>query len=195
MLLGVDESLGRILDTLEASAKLDDTVVVVAGDHGYFYGEHGLGGERRLAYEETARIPLMVRYPALATPGATPEQLVLSIDLASTLLEVGESQPARPLHGRSLVPILRGEDPDWRRSFLIEYYSDTVFPRIVTMGYRAVRTERHKYIRYLELEGMDELYDLEADPYELTNLMGSSAHAPVLETLRGELERLLDETP
>ena len=195
MLLSVDDSLGRILNALQARAELDNTVVVVAGDHGYFYGEHGLGGERRLAYEETARIPLLVRYPALATAGAMPEQLVLSIDLAPTLLEIGESQPARPLHGRSLVPIMRGEEPDWRRSLLIEYYTDTVFPRIVSMGYRAVRTERHKYIRYLELEGMDELYDLEVDPHELTNLIDSASHARILESLRSELERLLDETP
>ena len=73
---------------LEARGELDNTVFVVAGDHGYFYGEHGLGGERRLAYEESARIPLMIRYPPLSAPGTTPEPLVMNLDLAPTVLDL-----------------------------------------------------------------------------------------------------------
>jgi N-acetylglucosamine-6-sulfatase len=99
--------------------------------------------------------------------------------------------PEQPLDGRSLVPVLKGEPKDWRSSFLIEYFSDTVFPRIHKMGYQAVRTERHKYIHYTDLEGMDELYDLGSDPYELRNLIGSPGHAADLSELRGELGRLL----
>ncbi len=195
MLLGVDESTARILEELEELGSLDNTVVVVAGDHGYFYGEHGLSGERRLAYEETARIPLLVRYPPLVRAGLAPEPLAMNIDLAPTLLELAGSEPSRPLHGRSLVPLLRGETPsDWRTSILIEYYSDTVFRRIVTMGYKAVRTERYKLIDYLELEGMDELYDLEIDPFELDNVIGDPAYAELESEMRSELQRLLDET-
>jgi len=195
MLLGVDESTGRILDALDAVGQLDNTVVVVAGDHGYFYGEHGLGGERRLAYEESARIPLLVRYPPGIPAGTTPAQLVMNIDVAPTLLELAGSTPARPLHGRSLVPLLGGEIADeWRSSLLIEYYTDTVFRRIVTMGYKAVRTDRYKYIDYLELEGMDELYDLENDPYELDNLISDPEYEAILAEMRAELERLLEST-
>ena len=87
---------------------------------------------------------------------------------------------ADPMHRARAVaacPLLRGEPPSWRQSVLIEYYSDTVFPRIRNMGYQAVRTERYKYIDYLELAGMDELYDLQADPYELDNLVGSARGA------------------
>jgi N-acetylglucosamine-6-sulfatase len=110
-------------------------------------------------------------------------------------LELGDAEPSQPLQGRSLLPVLRGETPtDWRTSFLIEYYTDTVFRRIVTMGYKAVRTERYKYINYLELDGMDELYDLEADPYETTNLIDDPGSQELLAEMRAELARLLEET-
>jgi N-acetylglucosamine-6-sulfatase len=194
MLLAVDDSLGRIVAALERKGALNDTVVVFTSDHGYFYGEHGLNEERRLAYEETIRIPLIVRYPALAAAGATPGQMALSIDLAPTLLEMAGLQPASAVQGRSLVPLFRGRAPGWRSSFLIEYFSDTVFPRIRNMGYVAARTERHKYIRYRELQGMDELYDLEADPFERTNLIERPAARDVLQQMQAELQRLLEQT-
>jgi N-acetylglucosamine-6-sulfatase len=194
MLLAVDDSLGRILAALERKKALDETVVVFTSDHGYFYGEHGLNEERRLAYEETIRIPLLVRYPPMVAAGTTPAQMALSIDLAPTLLDIAGLQPAPAIQGRSLVPLFRGTAPGWRSSFLIEYFSDTVFPRIRNMGYVAARTERHKYIRYRELPGMDELYDLEADPFERTNLAGRPAARDLLRRMQAELQALLDQT-
>ena len=92
------------------------------------------------------------------------------------------------------MPLLRGERPEWRKSVLIEYFSDTVFPRIRDMGYRAVRTERYKYIDYLELDGMDELYDLVVDPFELDNLVGSDRESKLRPALEAELARLRRET-
>ena len=171
MLLGVDDSLGRIVATLARKGILDDTMVVFTSDHGYFYGEHGLNEERRLAYEEAIRIPLIVRFPRLTTAGTTPLQMALSIDLAPTVLEVAGLPPRPDIQGRSLVPLLTRTVNDWRSSFLVEYFTDTVFPRVRTMGYVAARSARHKYIQYRELRDMDELYDLDADPYELTNLV------------------------
>jgi len=88
-----------------------------------------------------------------------------------------------------------GEKPKWRDSFLIEYYSDRVFPRVLQMGYKAVRNERWKYIHYLELEGMDELYDLKTDPYELKNMISDPAAALKLEEMKVQLKNLLRETP
>ena len=190
MLLGVDESLGRLMQTLDELGVLDDTVVIFTSDHGYFYGEHGLDQERRLAYEETARIPLIVRYPKFVRAGSTPAPMVQTIDLAPTVLALANVADTEPRDGVSLVPLLKGEAPPWRSSLLIEYYSDTVFPRILTMGYAAVRTNRYKYIRYTELPGMDELYDLEADPYEMDNLMGSPRAAALLPEMQAELKRL-----
>jgi N-acetylglucosamine-6-sulfatase len=194
MLLGVDESVGRMVQALRDMGELDNTVFIFTSDHGYFYGEHGLNEERRLAYEETARIPLIVRYPAVARANAERTQLVQIIDIAPTIVELTRVADTAPRQGRSLVPLLRGSDPAWRNSILIEYYSDRVFPRILTMGYQAVRTERHKYIHYLELPGMDELYDLQSDPFERNNLIGSEEGRRLLPEMQAELTRLQQES-
>jgi N-acetylglucosamine-6-sulfatase len=194
MLLAVDESLGRIFDTLTALGQLDNTMIIVAGDHGYFYGEHGLNEERRLAYEESARMPLLIRYPGQIAAGTTPAQLVLNLDVAPTLLDVAGLSPEPGMQGTSLRPLFSGAAPPWRKSFLIEYYTDIVFPRIRNMGYEAVRTERYTYIHYLELPGMDELYDLKADPYEVTNIMNAPAGRAALPEVQVELARLQRET-
>jgi N-acetylglucosamine-6-sulfatase len=194
MLMSVEEGVGRILAALEKNNQLDRTLVIFTSDHGYFYGEHGLSVERRLAYEETIRIPLLMRYPPLIAAGSKPAEMVLSIDLAPTILELGGAATAARLHGRSLLPLLRGTPVDWRKSLLVEYFSDKVFPRVLNMGYQTVRTERHKYIHYTDLQGMDELYDLQADPYELRNLIADPASKPVLEQMRTELNGLLERT-
>jgi N-acetylglucosamine-6-sulfatase len=194
MLLAVDDSLGRIMALLDERGVLDDTIIVVTSDHGFWYGEHGLSNERRLAYEEALRIPLMIRYPARIRAGLRPGQMALSLDLAPTMLELaGAPVPAR-LHGRSLVPVLDGGNPDWRESFLVEYWSDSVFERMDHMGYKAVRTDRYKYIQYVDLDGMNELYDLATDPYELHNVIDEPRYADVLPRLQAELNRLLEET-
>jgi N-acetylglucosamine-6-sulfatase len=194
MLLGVDDSLGRILTALERKGMLNDTVVVFTSDHGYFYGEHGLNEERRLAYEETIRIPLVIRYPPLTMAGSTPPEMALSLDIAPTLLEVAGLQPGAGMQGRSLVPVLKKEARAWRTSFLIEYFTDTVYPRIRNMGYVAARTARHKYINYRELQGMDELYDLDKDPYEETNIIDHSDARDTLHQMQAELQRLIEQT-
>ncbi len=183
MMKAVDESLGRILDTLHRARRLDDTVVIFTSDHGYFYGEHGLGAERRLAYEETIRIPLLVRYPGLFNPGAKPEQMVTSVDIAATALELAGVKSSLRLDGQSLL------SPRHREDILIEYFSDTVFPRIRSMGYKAVRTNRWKYIQYLELKGADELYDLTTDPYERVNRIADEK-APIA-AMKQRLARLV----
>jgi N-acetylglucosamine-6-sulfatase len=191
MLAAVDEGVGELCAALEQTGVLDATVFVATSDHGYWYGEHGLSVERRLAYEEGIRIPLLVRYPPLVRPGRLIDALSLSIDLPPTLLELAGVAGEHPVDGRSLAPLLRGESPpDWRTSFLIEYFSDTVFPRVRNMGYQAVRTEQYKLIRYTELDGMDELYDLRADPYELENVIDQPALQGTLRALQGELARL-----
>jgi N-acetylglucosamine-6-sulfatase len=194
MLMAVDEGLGRIVAAIDALGELDNTVVVVTSDHGYWYGEHGLSAERRLAYEEALRIPMMIRYPAKITAGSRPGETVLSLDIAPTMLEfAGVPVPAN-LHGLSLLPVVENTVSDWRSSFLIEYYSDTVFTRIVTMGYKAVRTDQYKYIQYVDLEGMDELYDLAQDPYELINVIDNERYEKTLQEMRTELARLLEIT-
>jgi arylsulfatase A-like enzyme len=194
MLMGVDDGLGKMLKALKASGQLDNTVVVVTSDHGYWYGEHGLSEERRLAYEEAIRIPLLIRYPAKIKAGSKIEQTALSLDLAPTLIDLAGQSVDKHFQGRSLVPLFSGPVTNWRTSFLIEYYSDHVFERIVDMGYKAVRTDRYKYIHYLDLDNMDEFYDLQEDPYELHNLIGDPDASQAINEMKAELEKLLAET-
>lgn len=191
MLLAVDESLGILLQELENMGQLDHTVIVMAGDNGYWYGEHGLNDERRLAYEEGIRIPLLIRYPGLPSKGVSIPSMVQNIDLAPTLLDMAGVKQKNNMDGRSLLPLMKGRKVSWRKSILIEYYSDIVFPRILNMGYKAIRTEKYKYIRYEELRGMDELYDLEADPFELKNLIVSPESMGVLTRMQTELNELI----
>lgn len=189
MLMAIDDGLGEMLEALKKNGKLDNTIVVLTSDQGYWYGEHGLNPERRLAYEEVIRIPLLIRFPKSIKPHSTADQMVLSIDLAPTLLEFAGLKCDEYLQGMSLLPIINNSVKEWRNSFLIEYYSDHVYERMDHMGYKAVRTERYKYIHYLDLEGADELYDLHQDPYELRNMIND----PKAETLVVDMKKLLNE--
>jgi N-acetylglucosamine-6-sulfatase len=191
MLAAVDEGIGRMRDVLAKTNQLDRTLFILTSDEGYFYGEHGLSVERRLAYEESIRIPLLIRYPRLIRAGLEVRESVLNIDLAPTILELAGVAIPRDVQGRSIRPLLEGKPMPARESFLIEYFSDTVFPRMHRMGYKAVRTEQWKYIRYLEIENAEELYDLRADPYEQTNLVRAPAAPSELTRLRTELDRLV----
>jgi N-acetylglucosamine-6-sulfatase len=193
-LSAIEEGVGEIFSALKETGQLDNTLIVFTSDNGYFYGEHGLSVERRLAYEESIRMPLLVRYPRMIKAGTAPGEIALNIDLAPTLLSVAGASVPGDMQGRSLAPLLKGEKVRWRDSFLIEYYSDRVFPRISQMGYKAVSNGRWKYIRYLELEGMDELYDLKADPYEMKNLVNQPGAKKALSDMKQEMERLLKET-
>jgi len=209
MMLGVDESVGALIETLEKRGELDETVIIFTSDHGYFYGEHGLNPQRRLAYEPTARIPLLIRYPALVGAGARIEPLALNLDLAPTVLSVAGLTPGSHIDGQSLLPLIGGDVESLYSSFLIEYKKEpseylggarrnserrSEFERIFDMGYNSVRTDRYKYIQYTHLEGMDELYDLESDPYEINNLFGTPERATLQQQLQQELARLLEET-
>lgn len=191
MLAAVDESTGALLKALEETGQLDNTLIVVTGDEGYFYGEHGLSVERRLAYEESIRIPLLMRLPALIAGGAKRDQVVTTLDLAPTLLELGGATVPSAYQGHSLVPLLKQNGPELRDAFLIEYYTDTVFPRVRNMGYQAVRTNDWKFIHYVDLKDADELYDLNRDPYEMRNLIGNSKLA---DRMRAKLAQMLEET-
>ncbi len=191
MLAAVDEGLGQILAELEKQGTLNQTVVMVIGDNGYFYGEHGLSEERRLAYEESIRLPLLMRYPPRVKAGAEPTGMALTTDLAPTIVEL-TGAPALPnIDGHSLMPLFARTPADWRKSFLIEYTTDIVFPRTLKMGYDAVRTERYKYIRYRDLKDMNELYDLQEDPFEVSNLITAPTAAAVRKVMEVELDRIL----
>jgi len=190
MMASVDEGVGLILQALERNGTLDDTLILFLGDNGFFFGEHGLGAERRFAYEEGIRTAFFVRYPRLVKPGTVIGPMVLALDIAPTLIELGGGRPGGQIQGLSLVPLFRGRSR-WRKSFLIEYYNESAWPWIVGMSYKAVRTERAKLIHWVHKEGVDELYDLARDPYEIRNVIGRPAYGRVRARLYGELRKLV----
>jgi N-acetylglucosamine-6-sulfatase len=187
-LAAVDEGVGALLRALGRRGRLDDTLIVFTSDNGYLLGEHGQFDNKRFAYEESIRVPFIIRYPRRVAPGTRIDDLALNIDVAPTLIELAGAEPLEKVHGRSLVPLLGGRATGWRASFLAEYFLEKVAPR--APAWQAVRTRRWKYIHYPDLEGMDELYDLGADPGEVRNLIADPASRPVLGNMKAELERL-----
>jgi N-acetylglucosamine-6-sulfatase len=197
MMAAVDEGVGQILAVLERKGELDNTFIVFLSDNGYFFGEHALGPERRFAYEEGIRSPLLVRYPARVKARSRIDRLVICQDLAPTLIQLAGGRPGGHIQGRSLLPLFaaggRRAAADWRKSILVEYWAEQAMPWLVGMTYKAVRTDRYKYIRWINRarDGeLDELYDLREDPYELNNLSRSRKMAPVREKLQRELRKL-----
>jgi arylsulfatase A-like enzyme len=201
MMAAVEEGVGQILEVLERKGELDNTFIVFLGDNGYFFGEHGLGPERRFAYEEGIRSPFAIRYPKRVKAGTTRRELIICQDLAPTILALAGGKPGEHIQGDSLLPVFAQQDkrartPGWRKSILCEYWAEQAMPWLVGMTYKAVRTDRYKYIRWINRarDGeLDELYDLDNDPHELDNLNRSRAMAPVKEKLKGELRRLVAE--
>ncbi len=192
MLLAVDEGLGALTETLSAQGLLDDTIIIFTSDNGYFYGEHGLTVERRLPYEEAVRMPLLVRYPVWAAPGARIDAFVSSVDFAPTALETANIPIPRHVQGKSFGPLLRGETKAIRPSTLVEYYSHEIpIPWTVAMDYRVVLKRNFKFIKWLRFETADELYDLNADPYEDNNLIDDPAYSDILAELRTDLRKLV----
>src|SRR5215813_11612758 len=118
MLASVEEGVAEIFKTLENQKQLDNTLIIFTSDEGYFYGEHGLSVERRLAYEESARIPMLMRFPKLIKPGSNITEMALNIDIAPTLLEIANAPISKNLDGRSLLPLLKRQKVPWRKSFL-----------------------------------------------------------------------------
>jgi arylsulfatase A-like enzyme len=194
MMAAVDEGVGQILKTLEDQGELDNTCIIFLGDNGFFFGEHGLGPERRFAYEEGIRSPFTVRYPALVKAGSTRDQLVICQDIAPTLIELAGGKPGPQIQGKSLLPVLRASRAKHRDAVLVEYWAEQAMPWLVGMTYKAVRTQRYKYIHWVNRgrDGeLDELYDLQKDPWELKNLNASRAHATVRAQLRRTLGNLV----
>lgn len=188
--VSVDQQVGRVLEKLDEMGITDDTIIVYAGDNGFFWGEHGLF-DKRLAYEESIRIPFFVRYPAITGKGGKRNQMVLNIDLAPTLLDMlGIPVPAA-IQGSSLVPVMKNGNTAGRDSWLYEYFPE--FPTHVP-GMTAVRTDRYKYIEYQENVRKPELYDLKKDPGEKHNLMNSTRGKKLSGELGRELKRLKKDT-
>jgi arylsulfatase A-like enzyme len=186
-LASIDDGLGKLLAALEETKALDDTLVIFTSDNGYFWGDHGLG-DKRWAYEPSVRIPFLVRYPKLVKPGTKIDGLTVSLDVAPTALELAGVPVPASVQGKSLVPLMKGQADGWRNELLLEYFVDKQIPTVP--AWRAVRSDRWKYVTYPGHPDWDELYDLAADPNELTNRAADPAAAADLAALKASLAKL-----
>jgi N-acetylglucosamine-6-sulfatase len=191
----VDESVGRIYEALRKTGQLENTVLVFTSDNGFALGEHGRT-DKRTAYEESLRVPLLVRYPRLAKPGTVIREMALTLDLASSLLDICGAPTLPDADGKSWKPLLAGDRSGWRTAFFYQYNYEPQFP--YTPNVRAVRTDRWKHIHYPHGDGNPdrytaELYDLHTDPLETQNLISAPAHSQRIQELRAELARLMHQ--
>jgi len=176
---GADENLGKLLDALDELGIAEDTVVVYASDNGYYLGEHGLGDKRSI-YEESLRIPMLVRYPRLFGKGRVVDEMVLNIDLAPTFLDLAGVPAPREMQGVSWKALAAGQKPaNWRQSFLAEYFYEDGGGQTPTLV--GVRTATAKLVKYPGHPEWTEAFDLTADPYELKNLAADPAFTAKLE--------------
>lgn len=193
MILSIDDSVGRVMETLKKRGLDKNTVVLFTSDGGHFWGEHGLI-DKRCAYEESIRIPLLARFPSLIKPGSRCDAVVANIDVAPTLLELAGLDVPDSIDGRSLLGLLKvpAATESWRESLLYEYYWEPQFPQTPTMF--CLRGQRFKLIQYHGIWDTDELYDLATDPHETRNLIREPAQQKRVAEMRRRLHQRLKET-
>jgi N-acetylglucosamine-6-sulfatase len=190
-LCGVDDSVGRVLDALQKRGELDSTLVIYMGDNGFAFGEHGLI-DKRTAYEESMRVPMLMRCPELFPGSRVVSHVVANLDIRPTVFDVAGLNPGTAHPGASVVPLLQGRESPWRSDLLYEYYWERDFPQTPTV--HALREERYKYIHIHGIWDIDELYDLQQDPYESNNLIFSEEHRSVASRMNQRLFQILKET-
>jgi arylsulfatase A-like enzyme len=186
----IDDNMGRLLDFLKETGLERDTIVVYTSDQGFFLGDHGLY-DKRFMYEESLRMPLLVRWPARVRAGSVSEAMALNVDFAPTFVEAAGAAVPAAMQGRSLLPLLRGETPaDWRTAIYYRYYHDPGHHD--TRAHYGVRTATHKLIHFWRKKQW-ELFDLRSDPQELRNLHGQPGQEAVTAELQATLARLRAE--
>lgn len=188
---GVDDSVGRLTALLEELGIADNTIVIYSSDQGFYLGEHGWY-DKRWMYEESMAMPLIVRWPGVTDPGSRNKHLVQNLDYAPTFLQAVGAEIPNDMQGRSLVPLLKGEQPDdWRDALYYHYYEGPPAVHKVAAHY-GVKTDRYKLMHFYETDEW-ELYDLQSDPDELTNIYGQDASRKVTAELKQRLVELREQ--
>ena len=189
-LCAVDDGIGRVMDQLKKMGIHDETLVIYMGDNGFMFGEHGLI-DKRVAYEPSIRVPLLVQCPELFKGGTVVDQVVANIDIAPTVMEaMGLAKPAH-FDGQSFLPLAQGRNIPWRDYFLYVYYWEKNFPQSPTVF--SLRGDQYKYITYYGLWDTDELYDLKADPAESKNLLPDPKFRGIAREMETRLYAMMDE--
>ena len=184
---GVDESVGRLMDTLKEMKLSDNTIVIYSSDQGFYVGDHGWY-DKRWMYDESLKMPLIVKWPGVAEAGSKSEALVQNLDYAETFLDIAETEIPSDMQGASLVPLLKGAQPkDWRQSIYYHYYE---YPSVhMVPRHYGVRSHKYKLMKFYQFDEW-EFYDLEKDPDELQNEYNNPAYKAQIAEMKAELERL-----
>lgn len=184
---GVDDSVGRIMQFLKDNELEDNTIVVYSSDQGFYIGDHGWY-DKRWMYEESLKMPLIVKWPGVTKAGSVNSHMVQNLDYAETFLQMAGAEIPSDMQGRSLVPLLKGEDvTDWRKSIYYHFYE---YPSVhMVPRHNGVRSERYKLIQIYEF-GEWEFYDLEKDPDEKQNLYNDPDYQTQIAAHKQELESL-----
>ncbi|OQB85966.1 MAG: Arylsulfatase [Planctomycetes bacterium ADurb.Bin126] len=187
----VDDNVGRVLDYLDKNKLADDTIVIYTADQGFYLGTHGWF-DKRFMYEESLHMPFVIRYPKEIKPAATCDEMVLNVDFAETFLDYAGQAAPKEMHGRSMRPLLQGQQPsDWRKAMYYHYYE---YPAVHSVKrHYGVRTGKYKLIHFYYDVDEWELYDLEKDPHELKSVYNDPDYAYVQAQLHKELDRLRKE--
>lgn len=192
-LMGVDESIERVMNYLEEEGLAEETIVIYMGDNGFMLGEHGLI-DKRQAYEESMRVPMLAWAPGMIEAGTVIEENIMNIDMTPTFLDIaGGSMPDdHYVDGQSFLPLLRGETVDnWRSTFVYQYFWENSFPQTPTTY--AIRGDRYKYIFYHGVWDKNEFYDLETDPREMHNLINAPEHQQRIREMRKQMFDMFEE--
>jgi arylsulfatase A-like enzyme len=189
----IDDCVGRLLKSLDESGFASDTIVIFTSDNGVYLGAHATG-DKRSAYDESLRVPFLVRYPALGEKarGRVVDKMVLNLDLAPTLLDFAGLPIPAAMQGRSWRPLLTDDNAPWRESWFYQYFTEDLKGSNVP-DITAVRTADAKLIKYPGHKAWTELFDLKADPYEIHNLIDDPAAAPLKAKMLAEHDRLSKE--
>ncbi|TXK49379.1 sulfatase [Pontibacter qinzhouensis] len=191
-LLGVDESIGRVLDYLKKEGLDKNTIVIYMGDNGFIFGEHGLIDKRNM-YEQSIRVPLLVRGPGVVKPGLKVPQMMLNIDIAPTILAMAGLPTPDNMQGTSFLPFLKGQPVvNWRDRMYYEYYWEWAFPQTPTVF--GARTDRYKYIYNHGIWDTNELYDIKNDPEEMNNLIRDPQYEQIARELKADMWNWLEST-
>ena len=185
----VDDSIGRLLAWIAENGYAENTIVMLMGDNGFLFGEHGLI-DKRNAYEESMRVPLVAWAPSILPKNHQVDEMVANLDIAPTMLDIAGLKSPVQFQGQSLLGLARGlPAPAWRQALLYEYYWEFNFPSTPTTF--ALRTDDYKLIQYHGIWDTEELYDIKNDPLEMNNLVGDPKYLPVVASMRQQLFKRL----
>ncbi|MDZ7639632.1 MAG: sulfatase [Bryobacterales bacterium] len=205
--MGIDASVGAVLDTLEKRGLSDNTLVIYLGDNGFLLGEQGLV-DKRVMHEPSIRVPMLAAWPGRIPAGTVRDELALNLDIAPTFVDAAGLPPVPSMHGNSLLKLFGDRPANWRKDFVYEYFWD--WEALHTPGVLGLRTERHSFMEYQGIWDINELYEIQSDPQQIRNLIASAKVTTqaggwlnlvedkktreLLRSLRARMVKILNET-